>query len=142
MNRLSIALVVSLAALGACKKQEPAEETQRDVTKAQAQKQEDVAAAQADATKDRADAQHEVAAEQKQGDPSGTAAAQKDMAQVSADDQYKISVERAEGDYKIAKEQCEALPAAQQGACKDEAKARYESAKAEADRVRDATKPR
>src|SRR5436190_1625627 len=129
MKRLLIACVLSMAALGACKKQEQPEDTQRDVSKAQAQKQEDVAEAQAKAAKDRADAQHEVTAEQKSGDASGTADAQRDLQKTNADDQYKIDVEKADGDYKIAKEQCESMPAAQQSGCKDDAKAHYESAK-------------
>ena len=42
-------------------------------------------------------------------------------------------MEKAEGDHKIAIEKCEALANEQQKACKDEADATYEAAKAAAD---------
>jgi len=47
--------------------------------------------------------------------------------------QEDTSMAKAEGDHKVAIEKCEALASEQQKACKDEADATYEAAKAAAD---------
>jgi hypothetical protein len=47
--------------------------------------------------------------------------------------QEETALARAEGEHEVAIEQCEALPAEQQAACKDEADAAYEAAKAAAE---------
>ena len=105
MNRVLTVLIAGAfaASLGACNKAEDPAETQADVAEAQADKAEEVAEAQADMSKSTMEGQEETAQQ------------------------------KAEGDHKIAIEQCEALPGDQQKACKDEADATYEAAKAAAD---------
>ena len=105
MNRVLTVLIAGAfaASLGACNKAEDPAETQADVAEAQADKTEEVAEAQSDMNKNVMEGQEETAQQ------------------------------KAEGDHKIAIEQCEALPGDQQKACKDEADATYEAAKAAAD---------
>ena len=105
MNRVLITLIAGAFAvsLGACNKAEDPAEVQADVAEAQSQATEDVAEAQADMNQGAMEAQEETA------------------------------LTRAEGDHKIAVERCEALPGDQQQACKDEADATLEAAKAAAD---------
>jgi hypothetical protein len=55
------------------------------------------------------------------------------MSQDAMEGQEETALAKAEGDHKVAIERCEALPAEQQEACKDEADAAYEAAKAAAD---------
>ena len=105
MNRVLTMLIAGAFAmsLGACNKAEDPAKTQADVASAQAEKTEDVAEAQADANKSAMESGEETAQA------------------------------KAEGDHKVAIEKCEALAAEQQKACKDEADATYEAAKAAAD---------
>src|SRR5436190_16801561 len=85
MKRLLIAVAVSsVFALGACKKQENPEETQRDVAKAQAEAKKDVAEEQAKLEKKRAEAQEDIAKEQRKGDAEDVAKEQKDLQKVEA----------------------------------------------------------
>jgi hypothetical protein len=55
------------------------------------------------------------------------------MNQSTMEGQEETAQAKAEGDHKVAIEQCEALPAEEQEACKDKADADYEAAKAAAD---------
>jgi hypothetical protein len=105
MNRVLTMLMAGAFALsvGACNKAEEPAEVQADVAEAQSEAREDVADAQADMNQDVMEGQEETA------------------------------LAKAEGEHKIAVEQCEALPGDQQKACKDEADATYEAAKAAAD---------
>lgn len=105
MNRLLTMLMASALALtfGACNKAEDPAETRADVAEAQSEAREDVAQAQADASKDAMESNEDTA------------------------------MAKAEGEHKVAIERCEALPSDQQTACKDEADATYEAAKAAAD---------
>lgn len=105
MNRLLTMLIAGAfaTALGACNRAEDPAETRADVAEAQSEAIEDVAEAQADMNQDVMEGQEETA------------------------------LARAEGKHKVAIEQCEALPAEQQSACKDEAHATYEAAKAAAE---------
>jgi len=105
MNRLLTMLIAGAfaASLGACNKAENPAETKADVAEAQAEAKEDVAEEQADANKD------------------------------AMENQEDTAMAKAEGDHKVAVERCEALPGDQQRACKDQADADYEAAKAAAD---------
>jgi hypothetical protein len=105
MNRLVTILMAGAFAvsLGACNKAEDPAKTQADVAEAQADKTENVAEAQADANKDAMEAHEDTA------------------------------MAKAKGDHDIAIEKCEALQGDQQKACKDEADAAYDAAKAAAD---------
>ena len=70
-------------------------------------------------------------------DPAETQAdvaeAQADANQNAMESTEETAQAKAEGDHKVAIEQCEALPGDQQEACKSEADATYEAAKAAAD---------
>lgn len=105
MNRVMTMLMAGVfaASLGACNKAEDPAETKADVAEAQSEATQDVAEAQADANKDAMESNEDTA------------------------------IAKAEGDHKVAIERCEALPGDQQKACKDEADATYEAAKAAAD---------
>ena len=105
MNRvLTLLMAGALAAsLGACNKAEDPSEVKADVAEAQSEAREDVAEAQADASKD------------------------------AMENNEDTAIAKAEGEHKVAIERCEALPGDQQKACKDEADATYEAAKAAAD---------
>jgi hypothetical protein len=105
MNRLLTMLIAGAfaASLGACNKAESPAETQKDVAEAQSEASQDVAEAQSDASKD------------------------------AMENQEDTAMAKAEGDHKVATERCEALPGDQQKACKDQADADYESAKAAAE---------
>jgi regulator of protease activity HflC (stomatin/prohibitin superfamily) len=105
MNRVLTMLMAGAFALslGACNKAEDPAKTQADVAEAQSEATQDVAEAQADANKSAMESNEDTA------------------------------IAKAEGDHKVAMERCEALPGDQQKACKDEADATYEAAKAAAD---------
>jgi len=105
MNRVLTTLMAGVFALSlsACNKAEDPAEVQADVAEAQSDATEEVAEAQTDMNQDTMEGQEETA------------------------------LAKAEGDHKVAIEQCEALPGDQQKACKDEADATYEAAKAAAD---------
>ena len=105
MNRLLTMLTAGAFALslGACNKAEDPAETQADVAEAQGEATEEVAEAQTDMNQDTMEGQEETA------------------------------LAKAEGDHKVAIEKCEGLPVDQQKACKEEADATYEAAKAAAD---------
>lgn len=105
MNRLMTMLMAGAFAvsLGACNKAEDPAETKADVAEAQSEATQDVAEAQSDANQNAMESGEETAQA------------------------------KAEGEHKVATERCEALPGDQQKACKDEADATYEAAKAAAD---------
>ena len=105
MNRvLAILLAGTFAAsLSACNKAEDPSKTKADVAEAQAERQKEVAQARGEANRD------------------------------AMENQKNVAMEKAEGDHKVAIERCEALPGDQQKACKEQADANYESAKAGVD---------
>src|SRR5262245_34718402 len=105
MNRFMTILIAGAfaASLGACNKAEDPAETKADVAEAQSDASQDVAEAQSDASQD------------------------------AMQNQENTAMATAEGDHKIATERCEALPGDQQKACKDQADADYEAAKAAAE---------
>ena len=105
MNRFITMLIAGAfaASLGACNKAEDPAKTQADVAEAQTEASQDVAEAQSDATQD------------------------------SMQSQENTAMATAEGDHKVAMERCEALPGDQQKACKDQADADFEAAKAAAE---------
>lgn len=105
MNRVMTILIAGAFAtsLAACNRAEDPAETRADVAAAQSEARQDVAEAQSD------------------------------LNQSVLEGQQQAALAKAEGDHKVAIEQCEALPAAQQSACKDEADANFDAAKAAAE---------
>jgi hypothetical protein len=106
-----IALILSstfiLGTLVACHKAESPKEVQQDV-----------AQARQDAAADVADKQQDVANDVNKS------------AENIAEDQRDVALAAAEGDHKVAIEKCEALGGDKQKACKDQADAALETAKA------------
>jgi hypothetical protein len=100
-------------------------------TPAQAQK--DVAEARLDAAHDVAEAKHDAAKDVLQE--------QKDVTKADAQGTYNVTVTRAEGDHKVAIEKCGLLTGSALKACKDQADADYDAAKARATEVLEASKP-
>ena len=134
----------------ACSQQEDQQKVADDVAKKQAKADADLAKARAEAEAKRADAARAAANNPPPGAtenaPTGTGEAMPQTASAppgssqewtDAKARYDVAITKAEGDYKVAKEKCEALPAAQQSACRDLAKADYEKAKAQAEAERD-----
>jgi hypothetical protein len=105
MNRVLTMLMAGVFAVSfaACNKAEDPAEVQADVAEAQADATEEVAEAQADMSQDTMEGQEETA------------------------------LAKAEGEHQVALERCEALPGDQQQACKDQADADFEAAKAAAE---------
>ena len=131
---LSAVLLCVLAATAACSKQESAAETNADVAKAQADKAEEVG----EALKDRADVAANTAADAASPDPDDRGDAIEDRAEAA----YNVEMTKADGDRKIAKQACDAMPAASQSACNKTAEAAYETVKAQARMTLDAAKAR
>ena len=131
----------------ACSQQEDQKKVADDVAKKQAQADADLAKARADAEAKRIDAARAASnpppTATESGPTGGTASPPANLPPGSSQEwadakaQYDVAVTKAEGNYKVAKEKCEALPAAQQSACRDVAKADYEKAKAQAEAERD-----
>ena len=58
--------------------------------------------------------------------------ARREQQKDSSSDAYDVAVARADGDHKVAVQKCDALEGHDQKACKDQADADYEAAKANA----------
>ncbi len=69
------------------------------------------------------------------------AEARKDQQKDMSSDSYDVAVARADGDHKVAIQKCDALEGHEQKACKDQADADYEAAKASAKAVKVAGQP-
>jgi cytochrome P450 len=106
---LALALLCVLAGVTACSKQETAAETNADVAKAQQDKSEDVS----EAVKDRAEVVADTAADAASRDPDDRGDAMEDRAEAA----YNVAMAKADGDRKIAKQACDAMPAASQSSC-------------------------
>jgi len=121
-------LVTSLAALlltaGCHQAQAPHVATTEDIDAARQDAQREVAEARAEASKDVKSA----------AKVSGSDSAVVAEAKVTA--KYDVDMAKADGDHKVATEKCLTLPADQQNACKDQAEADYDSAKAAAKATR------
>jgi hypothetical protein len=106
-NALVIGCALVLASVAGCHKAESPKEVQHDV-----------AQARQDAAADVADKQQDVAND-----------VNKSADKVAAD-QRDVALAAAEGDHKVAIEKCEALGGDKQKACKDQADAALDTAKA------------
>jgi|SRR6185437_16045472 len=109
-----------LLAVGGCHKAESPGKVQRDVTNAEQSAAKDTAKAEADESRVESKADSNVATTQ--------GAANRDKEDAAAD----TAVTEAEGAHKVALAKCEGLAGDRQAACKDEADAQLEEAKAKA----------
>ncbi len=121
MQRLLLSVVALLAvAASGCNNAKAPEAVANDVAAAQAKRASEVADAKQDAAKDAGKAEAKV------DDKSS------DLNKVNAKGAYDVAMAQADGDHKVAGQKCDGLAGDAQKACKDQADAKYDLAKANA----------
>jgi hypothetical protein len=122
MQKLLISMVALLAVAmtSGCNNAKSPDSVANDVTSAQAKRASEVADAKQDAAKDANKAEAKV------NDKTN------DLDNTNAKGAYDVAMAQADGDHKVATQKCEALSGDAQKACKDQADARYDLAKANA----------
>ncbi len=162
---LLVSTLAAVLGLSACNQQDSPAEAQRKVDQASQQAAEDLSKAQQDASQASAEAQQKLDAAREAAradvahadakanekinaatDQAMDAAseAQGNVAEVRADTintqakaDYDVAIAQADADLKVSLEKCNAMPSGQAGACKDQANATHEIAKANAKRALD-----
>jgi hypothetical protein len=131
MQKLTLTLVAVLAAaaLSGCNNAKSPDTVAKDVSEAQAKRAAEVANARQDAAKD------ENKAEAKVDDKTV------DLNNANAKGAYDVAMAQADGDHKVAIQRCDGLKGDAQKACKDQADAKYDLAKANAKAMLAAEKP-
>lgn len=124
-----IAALVAFTALSGCNKAKSPDAVSKDVATAQDKRASEVADARRDAAKS------EDKAEAKVDDKTN------DLNQANAKGAYDVAMAQADGDHKVASQRCEGLSGDSQKACKDQADAKYDLAKANAKAMVAAQKP-
>ncbi|MDB6084889.1 MAG: hypothetical protein JWN43_2770 [Gammaproteobacteria bacterium] len=120
-------MVIGAAALvlmAGCHPSKSPHATAQDVEAAQQEARSEVEKARAEASKDLKSA------------AKTTGSSTKGVAQAKAEGAYDIAMAKADGDHNVATKRCLTLEAAMQQACRDEADADYETAKATAKAAR------
>jgi hypothetical protein len=122
MHKLTLIMVAVLAGatLGGCNNAKSPDTVAKDVADAQAKRASEVANARQDAAKD------ETKAEAKVDDKTA------DLNNTNAKGAYDVAMAQADGDHKVALQRCDGLAGDAQKACKDQADAKYDLAKANA----------
>jgi hypothetical protein len=122
MQKLLVSMVALLAVAMAsgCNNAKSPDSVSNDVASAQAKRASEVADAKQDAAKDANKAEAKV--DDKTNDLDNT----------NAKGAYDVAMAQADGDHKVAIQKCEAASGDAQKACKDQANARYDLAKANA----------
>jgi hypothetical protein len=126
---ISAVAVLAVAAVSGCNNAKSPDAVANDVAAAQAKRAATVADAKQDAAKD------ENKAEAKVDDKTN------DLNNVNAKGAYDVAMAQADGDHKVALQKCEAVSGDTQKACKDQADAKYDLAKANAKAMQAAQKP-
>ncbi len=126
---LSFAAMLALAAAAGCNHAKSPGAVANDVAAAQAKRAAEVADAKQDAAKNANQAEAKV-------DDKTT-----DLSKVNAKGDYDVAMAQADGDHKVALQKCEALSGDSQKACRDQADAKYDLAKANAKAMLAAQKP-
>ncbi|HEY6619706.1 MAG TPA: hypothetical protein VIY68_09190 [Steroidobacteraceae bacterium] len=126
---LSLVALLAVAAASGCDHAKSPGSVANDVAAAQAKRASEVANAKQDAAKD------ENKAEAKVDDKTA------DLNNANAKGSYDVAMAQADGDHKVALQKCEALSGDSQKACKDQADAKYDLAKANAKAMMAAQKP-
>jgi hypothetical protein len=131
MQKLMVSFVAALAmaAVSGCNNAKSPDAVASDVSAAQAKRASEVADAKQDAAKDANKAEAKV------DDKSN------DLNNVNAKGAYDVAMAQADGDHKVALQKCDALSGDSQKACKDQADAKYDLAKANAKAMLAAQKP-
>jgi hypothetical protein len=126
---LSIVALLAVAAASGCDHAKSPDAVANDVAAAQAKRASEVADAKQDAAKDADKAEAKV-------DEKTT-----DLNNVNAKGSYDVAMAQADGDHKVALQKCDALSGDSQKACKDQADAKYDLAKANAKAMLASQKP-
>src|SRR6201995_5614677 len=117
---LILAAMVASGMLAGCNNAKSPDTVAKDVADAQAKRAAEVANARQDAAKD------ENKAEAKVDDKTA------DLNNTNAKGAYDVAMAQADGDHKVALQRCDGLAGDAQKACKDQADAKYDLAKANA----------
>jgi hypothetical protein len=126
---VSVAALLAIAALAGCNNAKSPDSVQKDVASAQAKRASEVADARQDAAK--SDDKAEAKVDDKTADLNNT----------NAKGAYDVAMAQADGDHKVALQQCEGAAGDAQKACKDQADAKYDLAKANAKAMLASQKP-
>jgi hypothetical protein len=126
---LSIIAVLAVAAASGCDHAKSPGTVANDVAAAQAKRAAEVARAKQDADKDANKAEEKV--------DDKTA----DLNNANAKGSYDVAMAQADGDHKVALQKCDGLSGDAQKACKDQADAKYDLAKANAKAMLASQKP-
>jgi hypothetical protein len=118
--RTATLVVMALGLMAGCHSNKTPQTTAQDVAAAQQEAQREVDRARTEAAKDLKSA------------AKVTGGSSKGVAQAKAEGAYDIAMVKADGDHNVATEKCMTLQASMQQACKDQADAEYETAKAAA----------
>jgi hypothetical protein len=122
MRKFTLVMVAMLAGatLGGCNNAKSPDTVAKDVADAQAKRASEVANARQDAAKE------ETKAEAKVDDKTAG------LNNADAKGAYDVAMAQADGDHKVALQRCDGLNGDTQKACKDQADAKYDLAKANA----------
>jgi Tfp pilus assembly major pilin PilA len=126
---LSCAVLLAVAALSGCNNSKSPDAVANDVAAAQAKRAAEVADAKQDAAKDANKAEAKV-------DDKTI-----DLNNANAKGAYDVAMAQADGDHKVGLQKCDALSGDSQKACKNQADAKYDLAKANAKAMLAAQKP-
>jgi hypothetical protein len=131
MQKLFVSMVAlfAVAMVSGCNNAKSPDAVANDVAAAQAKRATDVADAKQDAAKDTGKAEAKI--DDKTNDLNNT----------NAKGAYDIAMAQADGDHSVAAQKCDALSGDAQKACKDQADAKYDLAKANAKAMLAAQKP-
>lgn len=131
MQKLVISMVAlcAVAMVSGCNDAKSPDAVANDVAAAQAKRASEVADAKQDAAKETNQAEARV------DDKTN------DLNNASAKGAYDVAMAQADGDHKVASQKCEAMSGDSQKACKDQADAKYDLAKANAKAMLAAQKP-
>jgi hypothetical protein len=131
MQKLMISMIalLTVAAASGCNNAKSPDAVSNDVAAAQAKRASEVADAKQDAAKDSNKAETKV--DEKASD----------LNNVNAKGAYDVAMAQADGDHKVALQKCDAFSGDSQKACKDQADAKYDLAKANAKAMLAAQKP-
>jgi hypothetical protein len=126
---VSIIALFAVAVVSGCNNPKSPDAVANDVAAAQAKRATEVADARQDAAKDTGKAEAKV-------DDKTV-----DLNNASAKGAYDVAMAQADGDHQVATQRCDALSGDAQKACKDQANAKYDLAKANAKAMLAAQKP-
>jgi hypothetical protein len=126
---ISMAAVFAVALVSGCNNPKSPDAVANDVSAAQAKRAAEVADAKQDAAKDANKAEAKV-------DDKTV-----DLNNANAKGAYDVAMAQADGDHKVATQKCDAIGGDAQKACKDQADAKYDLAKANAKAMLAAQKP-